>query len=128
MVAKKALYNAYPSTKYRAPHVSMTPQLMSSRNASSDWEAMTVVKSTASGARPWVWAQPSIHALWSSASPKTKNSPQLSTAQPRICVNPTKPMPAIFPANNWLGRTVLNTTSTMRLDFSSMTPRMTCMP
>ena len=43
-------------------------------------------------------------------------------------VSPTAPTPMILPAINSWAETLATTTSTMRDDFSSSTPRITCMP
>ena len=45
--------------------------------------------------------------------------------QTKYCVRPTRPMPRILPTISSVGRTEATMISTMRLDFSSMTPRMT---
>ena len=45
--------------------------------------------------------------------------------QTRYCVRPTRPMPTILPSISSVGRTEAMMISTMRLLFSSMTPRMT---
>ena len=44
------------------------------------------------------------------------------------CVRPTNPTPKIFPIMSWKGFTDEMTTSTIRLTFSSITPRITCTP
>ena len=100
IVAKNAAYMAYPRTKYRAPHPSMTPQLMSSKNAKSSSAARTVWKSAVPAVSPWVAVQDSIHALCSMAMPNPSISAQLSAAHAAIWVKPTRPMPAILPANS----------------------------
>ena len=45
-------------------------------------------------------------------------------AQTAYCVRPTRPIPRIFPSMSVVGRTDETITSTMRLFFSSRTPRM----
>ena len=45
------------------------------------------------------------------------------TDQIRYCVSPTRPIPRIFPSISSVGRTDAMITSTIRLVFSSMTPR-----
>ena len=44
------------------------------------------------------------------------------------CTKPTMAMPMILPIISWNGRTLLMSTSTTRFCFSSITPRITCMP
>ena len=41
------------------------------------------------------------------------------------CVNPTKAIPTILPTSSWAGFTDESSTSTIRFDFSSNTPRKT---
>ncbi len=45
-------------------------------------------------------------------------------AQTAYCVRPTSPIPRIFPSMSVVGRIDETMTSTMRLFFSSRTPRM----
>ena len=45
--------------------------------------------------------------------------------QAKYWVSPTRPIPMILPSISSIGRTDAITISTMRLLFSSMTPRMT---
>ena len=53
-------------------------------------------------------------------------STPVSTIHSRNCVKPTRAMPTILPIISWKGFTELMSTSTMRLVFSSITPRITC--
>ena len=45
--------------------------------------------------------------------------------QTKYCVRPTRPMPRILPSISSVGRTDAMMISTMRLDFSSIVPRIT---
>ena len=59
------------------------------------------------------------------ASWTPKRMAEESAIQMASCVKPTSAMPTILPINSCMGRTEEISTSTMRFDFSSSTPRST---
>ena len=64
----------------------------------------------------------------SSSGPAARLSPNIRAAHPASCVSPTAPIPSTFPIISSNGRTDEAITSTIRLAFSSITPRITSIP